>query len=123
MTADVSMATVVRVASMAPRLVLVGAIRGYQLFISTMLGPRCKYYPSCSTYGLQAVQTHGAAKGSVLAAWRVLRCNPWSYGGVDDVPAVGAPLFARHDHEHNHPHDPHAVASSSPRSSTSEPTT
>ena len=106
---------------MAPRLVLVGAIRGYQLFISPMLGPRCKYYPSCSAYGLQAVQTHGAVKGSVLAGWRVLRCNPWSYGGVDDVPAAGSPLFSRHRHEHSH--DAHAHASISLHASTSEPTT
>ena len=114
-TTDVTMATVVRVASMAPRLVLTGAIRGYQLFISPALGPRCKYYPSCSSYGLQAIQTHGAAKGSVLAAWRVLRCNPWSYGGVDDVPAAGTPLFTRHSHDHSH--DAHA------HTSTSEPIT
>ena len=120
-TTDLSMATVVRVASMAPRLVLVGAIRGYQLFVSPMLGPRCKYYPSCSTYGLQAVQTHGAAKGSALAAWRVLRCNPWSYGGVDDVPALGTPLFARHDHDHSHGAPAHSSASQ--HASTSEPTT
>jgi len=101
-TSGSAAATAVRVASMAPRLVLTGAIRGYQIFISPMLGPRCKYYPSCSTYGLQAVQIHGAAKGSLLAAWRVLRCNPWSYGGVDDVPAVGTSLFARHESDHAH---------------------
>lgn len=80
---------------MAPRLVLIVLIRGYQLVISPALGPRCKYYPSCSSYGLEAVRTHGALVGTVLAAWRVLRCNPWSYGGVDDVPAVGEPLFRR----------------------------
>ena len=78
-----------------PRLILVGLIRLYQLTVSPLLGPRCKYYPSCSHYGLEAVRRHGAMRGSVLAAWRVLRCNPWSHGGVDDVPAVGAPLFRR----------------------------
>jgi putative membrane protein insertion efficiency factor len=58
-----------------------------------MTGPRCKYYPSCSHYGLEAIQRHGALTGSALASWRVLRCNPWSNGGVDDVPAPGETLF------------------------------
>lgn len=80
----------------APRYVGLGLIRGYQLTISPLLGPRCKYYPSCSHYGYQAVERHGLVKGSVLAGWRILRCNPWSYGGVDDVPAVGESLFGRH---------------------------
>jgi len=84
-----------------PRWVLVGVIRFYQLVISPMTGPTCKYYPSCSSYGLQAVQTHGALKGVALAAWRVLRCNPWSYGGVDDVPPRGTPLFSRHGGHHH----------------------
>ena len=76
-----------------------GLIRGYQLTLSPLTGPRCKYHPSCSHYGLQAVRTHGAITGSALAAWRVLRCNPWSNGGVDDVPAPGERLFrvARHN--------------------------
>ncbi|MFV0633013.1 membrane protein insertion efficiency factor YidD [Demequina sp.] len=87
------------------RLILIGLIRLYQLVISPLLGPRCKYYPSCSSYGLEAVRVHGAAKGTILAAWRVLRCNPWSNGGVDDVPAAGTPLF-RHTH-HSSP-DAHA---------------
>jgi putative membrane protein insertion efficiency factor len=98
--------TIVRAAAMAPRLVLIGFIRAYQLVISPLLGPRCKYYPSCSTYGLEAVRTHGAVVGFALAVWRVLRCNPWSYGGVDDVPVRGERLFtargfgraSTHDH-------------------------
>ncbi|GIG54090.1 membrane protein insertion efficiency factor YidD [Demequina activiva] len=77
----------------APRLLLIGLIRAYQLLVSPLLGPRCKYYPSCSHYGLEAVRRHGAIKGFALAGWRVLRCNPWSNGGVDDVPERGAPLF------------------------------
>ncbi|SDR94097.1 hypothetical protein SAMN04489860_0435 [Paraoerskovia marina] len=67
---------------------LVGIVRAYQSVISPMTGPTCKYYPSCSQYALIAVQRHGALRGSGLAAWRVLRCNPWSDGGVDDVPAT-----------------------------------
>ena len=69
--------------------VLVGLIRIYQLSISKLIGPVCRYYPSCSHYGLQAVQVHGAGKGSLLAAWRILRCNPWSQGGIDEVPSRG----------------------------------
>lgn len=71
------------------RWLLTGLLTGYRNYVSPMLGPRCRYYPSCSAYGLQAVTRHGAAKGSVLAAWRVLRCNPFSGGGVDPVPDRG----------------------------------
>ncbi|MFW2512622.1 membrane protein insertion efficiency factor YidD [Demequina sp. SO4-13] len=88
----------VRAAASVPRLLLVGLIRLYQLTVSPLLGPRCKYYPSCSHYGLEAVRRHGAVRGFVLAGWRVLRCNPWSHGGVDDVPAKGEPLFSRSPH-------------------------
>ncbi|WP_082098691.1 membrane protein insertion efficiency factor YidD [Demequina iriomotensis] len=70
-----------------------GAIRGYQLTVSPLTGPRCKFHPSCSHFALEAIQVHGAAVGSSLAAWRLLRCNPWSNGGVDDVPAKGERLF------------------------------
>jgi putative membrane protein insertion efficiency factor len=59
-------------------------INAYQKFISPAFAPRCKYYPSCSTYALTAITTYGL-KGVGMAAWRVLRCNPWSYGGVDYV--------------------------------------
>jgi len=62
------------------------AITFYQKFISPAFAPRCKYYPSCSSYALIAIQNHGL-KGIAMAAWRVLRCNPWSYGGVDYVKA------------------------------------
>jgi putative membrane protein insertion efficiency factor len=63
----------------------VGAIRFYQVIISPGLAGRCKYYPSCSQYALDAVREYGAARGFVLAAWRVMRCNPMSYGGYDPV--------------------------------------
>lgn len=56
----------------------------YQKFISPGFAPRCKYYPSCSNYALTAIQSYGL-KGVVMAAWRVMRCNPWSHGGVDYV--------------------------------------
>ncbi len=60
-------------------------IRGYRRFLSPLLGARCKYHPSCSQYALDALEAHGLRRGSVLAAWRLLRCNPWSDGGVDYV--------------------------------------
>ncbi|GAB3166226.1 hypothetical protein GCM10027059_25030 [Myceligenerans halotolerans] len=69
-----------------PVIVLVGMIRVYQAFISPMSGPTCKYYPSCSRYAVIALRRHGALRGLGLALWRLLRCNPWSLGGVDDVP-------------------------------------
>ncbi len=56
----------------------------YQKFISPAFAPRCKYYPSCSSYALTAIKSY-RLKGVVMAAWRVLRCNPWSHGGVDYV--------------------------------------
>ena len=59
-------------------------ITGYQKFISPAFAPRCKYYPSCSSYALTAITTYGV-KGIGMATWRVLRCNPWSHGGVDYV--------------------------------------
>jgi len=64
---------------------VVGFIRVYQKWISPMFPPRCKYYPSCSSYAVTAISTHGI-KGVFMAVWRLLRCNPWSYGGVDYVP-------------------------------------
>lgn len=61
-------------------------LRGYQLVISPLTPPSCRFYPSCSEYAVRAVKIHGVLKGVRLAVWRVLRCNPWNYGGVDDVP-------------------------------------
>ena len=58
----------------------------YQKYISPMKSTKCPYIPTCSQYGLEAVKKHGAFKGSILAIWRILRCNPFSKGGVDPVP-------------------------------------
>jgi putative membrane protein insertion efficiency factor len=71
------------------RLLLVGLILAYRQLLSPLLGPRCRFHPSCSTYALEAVRVHGAAKGAALATWRVCRCNPWNAGGVDLVPDTG----------------------------------
>ncbi|MBQ6634393.1 MAG: membrane protein insertion efficiency factor YidD [Ruminococcus sp.] len=64
----------------------IGLIRFYQKFISPLTPPRCKYYPTCSAYALEAYRKHGLIKGTVLSTWRLLRCNPWSLGGIDYVP-------------------------------------
>ncbi|MET8678356.1 membrane protein insertion efficiency factor YidD [Streptomyces sp. NPDC004647] len=72
---------------------LLWLIKLYQWTISPMLGPVCKYYPSCSHYGYQAIDVHGAVKGTALTAWRILRCNPWSLGGVDHVPPRKHPVW------------------------------
>ncbi|MGN6024527.1 membrane protein insertion efficiency factor YidD [Alcaligenes faecalis] len=68
--------------------VLVLLVRGYQLFISPLLGPRCRFYPTCSQYAIQALRTHGLFKGTWLAARRIVRCHPWHPGGHDPVPAL-----------------------------------
>jgi hypothetical protein len=66
--------------------VLVLLVRLYQGAVSPLVGPCCKHSPSCSEYAVEALTRHGMIKGLVLAGWRVLRCNPWSGGGVDPVP-------------------------------------
>ena len=63
--------------------VLIAPIRFYQRAISPLMGRHCKYHPTCSAYAAQAIREFGAARGLVLAGWRLLRCNPWSHGGVD----------------------------------------
>jgi hypothetical protein len=69
----------------AARRVFVLPIRLYQLLLSPVVGERCKYYPSCSEYAVQAIGRFGILRGLVLAGWRLLRCNPWSRGGFDPV--------------------------------------
>ena len=76
--------------------ILIAFIKVYQYTLSPMLGQRCKYYPSCSNYAIGALREHGAIRGSGLAAWRLLRCNPFSNGGYDPVPS------RHHDCEHDH---------------------
>jgi uncharacterized protein len=69
----------------ALRTVLLAPVRLYQRAISPALPARCKYHPTCSQYAVDAVRRYGVLRGVVLAAWRLLRCNPWSHGGVDYV--------------------------------------
>jgi uncharacterized protein len=66
---------------------VIGPIRAYQRWISPAFPRRCKYHPTCSEYAVQAVQSYGILRGTVLAAWRILRCNPFSHGGFDPVSA------------------------------------
>ena len=72
-----------------PSRALVLLVRAYQLFISPLLGPRCRFHPTCSHYTIEAVQTHGAIKGSWLALRRIVRCHPLHPGGYDPVPPRG----------------------------------
>lgn len=68
---------------------MVGLIKLYQLLISPLLGPKCRFHPSCSVYGVDALTTHGAVKGPLLTIRRVCRCHPWQLGGLDPVPPKG----------------------------------
>jgi len=83
----------------APRrpvqILLMGLVRAYQLLISSWLPARCRYYPSCSNYAMQALRQHGALAGSYLAAHRIVRCNPFCLGGHDPVPDNPPRLFTR----------------------------
>ena len=70
-----------------PARAALAAIAGYRRWLSPLLGPRCRFHPSCSCYANDAIVRHGAARGSVLAFFRILRCNPLCEGGIDPVPA------------------------------------
>ena len=84
-----------------PALLLVGLVRVYQMFISPLTPPSCRYYPSCSSYAVVALQRHGLVRGGWLAVRRLARCHPWTPGGIDDVPPARDPQLA-------HPVGPHA---------------
>jgi len=77
--------------------VILAPIRAYQRFISPAMPRRCKYYPTCSAYAIDAVREFGLLRGLVLAGWRLLRCNPFSHGGYD--PVENQTLFKRHRRE------------------------
>ena len=66
--------------------ILLGLIKAYRVLVSPLLGPRCRFYPTCSAYAAEAIDTHGALRGSWLAVKRVAKCHPWHPGGVDPVP-------------------------------------
>lgn len=81
---------------------LIALVKVYQYTLSPLLGARCKYYPSCSNYAIGALREHGAFRGSLMAAWRVLRCNPFSDGGFDPVPPRRDHERCDHDHVSAH---------------------
>jgi putative membrane protein insertion efficiency factor len=69
-----------------PRVIASWAIVVYQRLVSPLLGPNCRFYPSCSQYAREAMLKYGVRRGAVLAVRRIVRCNPWNPGGVDVVP-------------------------------------
>lgn len=66
--------------------IVIHLIQAYQYLVSPLLGPHCRFYPSCSDYAVQAIQSHGLPRGGLLALRRLSRCHPWHPGGVDPVP-------------------------------------
>jgi putative membrane protein insertion efficiency factor len=84
-TAKFQLGSILGAIPLLPRNTVLLFLRAYRKVISPLYGDVCAYYPSCSAYAVGAVQQHGAIKGMFLGAWRILRCNPWTKGGVDDV--------------------------------------
>lgn len=82
-----------------PQRLLIGLVQAYQLLLKAWVGSACRFEPSCSAYALQALERHGAARGSLLTARRLLRCHPYCQGGHDPVPEISttpaAGLFTR----------------------------
>ena len=91
-----------------PALVLVLVLRCYQLLLSPVVGPVCRYAPSCSSYAVTAIRERGAVVGCLMAARRLARCHPWAAGGWDPVPPRRE--RAPHDHERAHHQAPPVAA-------------
>ena len=92
-------------------LLLIGLVRVYQYTVRPLIGANCRFEPHCSAYAVTYLRTHGALRGSLASAWRILRCNPWSAGGYDPVP----PAKTSMPHLHMHgpdcaAHSPHAAS-------------
>jgi len=77
---------------------IIAALRVYKRFVSPLLGPRCRFVPSCSEYAMEAVARHGAARGSWLAVRRLGRCHPFHPGGYDPVPDTPSPCRCTGNH-------------------------
>lgn len=80
------MTRMLMVVALLPRNACVLILQAYRVTISPLYGNVCRYHPSCSRYTLEAIQQYGVVAGVALGSWRLLRCNPWSAGGVDDIP-------------------------------------
>ncbi|MYL24053.1 membrane protein insertion efficiency factor YidD [Halomonas alkaliantarctica] len=80
-------------------LLLIGIVRGYQWVISPLLGPRCRFWPSCSSYTIEAIQVHGPLKGTWMAIKRMVKCHPGSDGGLDPVPGGPSEKLCQDDDE------------------------
>ena len=78
--------------------ILIAAIKFYRKYLSSLKRTKCPYIPTCSEYGLEAVERYGAFKGGLVAVWRILRCNPFSRGGFDPVPDKSGPESRRKHH-------------------------
>ena len=65
---------------------LIVLVKGYQYVLSPLLGSNCRFYPTCSSYTIEAIKLHGAGKGFIMGMWRIVRCNPFSKGGYEPVP-------------------------------------
>lgn len=72
----------------AMKRILIGLIAAYRVLLSPLLGPSCRFYPTCSAYAAEAIEKHGAPRGTWLALKRISKCHPWHAGGVDPVPPV-----------------------------------
>jgi len=81
--------TMAAVAVRLPALAVIGLLRLWQLLVSPTYGTTCRFYPSCSSYAIEALRSHGLLRGGWLAARRLARCHPWNPGGVDHVPPRG----------------------------------
>lgn len=81
-----------------PRNAAIAIMRGYRAVISPLYGQVCRYHPSCSRYSLEAYQQQGFLRGFALTLWRLVRCNPFSAGGIDDVPERATTLFRTTQH-------------------------
>lgn len=86
---------------------LVVMVRIYQYTLSPLLGPRCRFWPSCSSYAIEAIQVHGPFKGSWMAAKRLVKCHPGSNGGMDPVPGGRSEALCREDEDHSDTCDHH----------------
>ena len=91
------MSELARQAGAPARAAMLAAIGFYSRFLSGWLGGQCRFAPTCSHYADVAIRRHGAARGSMMAVWRVLRCNPYGRGGRDPVPPARGTFSARYD--------------------------